>query len=230
MTSNDDKIDKRNALDRINNPSKSNVSSDTLDDAKRASTDSGTVNRRSALKVVGGATASAIVPAGLVRAGEEELELIGISYDQYTHQAQKAAKASLTRGGDGGISGSLRVGGFDIPIGESSEPLKPNGSDSPHTEYSFGLDDPEFVRDGVGMDVRLTDYGYNFVGSLERPEGSYGTLAFTIGPRDEWFSPGAVRKTLFGGGDGAPDRPEKDLPKTGVPPRHYPTVPDEGGE
>lgn len=230
MTSNDNNVDRRKALEEVQNPKTSGVLSDALDEAKETASNAKKFNRRQALKVAGSATATTLSPVGLSKASAKQMDLIGVSYDHYTHQSQTAAKASLERHSGGGMSGTLRVGGFEIPVGTKSDPLDPDGSNIPHNKYSFELDAPAFSQDGLPLQVRFIDFQTDLAGALTRPDMDYGHLAFTMGERDEGYSPEVVRKGLFGGGDGVENRPEKDIPSSGIPAAHVPTVPGEGGK
>lgn len=179
------------------------------------------INRRKALKSVSAAALSSVAPVGSVVAGpnDQASEMIGVTYDAYTHQVQSAGTANISRSEDG-ITGELKIGGFDIPLGQG-EPLEQEATSSPYPTYGFQLSKGKFMADERPLDVQFCDHGDNVVGHITRPGPHHADLAFTLATHDK-VSVDYVRKGLQNQGRGIESRPTKKIPSTGIPEKHIP--------
>lgn len=186
----------------------------------------GSLTRRRALQLTASTSAFGLATQGIVSANNRNTpqDYVGISYDPVTHEAQTEASAKL-KSVDGGLKGTLSVGGFRIPIGRDT-PLKKETKQSTVPAYSFAKKGPEFVKDELPLNVRFMNFGPSVAGFLTRPSAEYGKLAFTIAP-SETAGVEAVRAGLVGDGNGRPDAPQKQMVNKGVPPRIEPQPTEE---
>lgn len=109
----------------------------------------------------------------------------GVSYDPLTHEFQRIATGRVETT-EGGISGSLSVGGFDIPLvgSEDASTLKPTWSDGTNTKYVSNNDSEEDRDNSPPVAVQFTDYNHGLAGLVFQPGRAGGRLAFTLADTD----------------------------------------------
>jgi len=177
----------------------------------------GTLNRRSILRTIGGTTAVALVGSGTAAAGDADAPYVGISYDTLTHRPQGRAEAEFSYDDDG-LVGELRVGGFDVSVGQES-PLAPiNLRGRPE----FVVESSQYERDGQPLKIRFQIGDGGVVGVATRPSGDFGKLGFSLGRADQVPDDvlGSMRQMLVNDGRGVKPKgydhvPE--VPDTGIP-------------
>lgn len=178
---------------------------------------SGPLNRRSILRRIGGTTTIALVGTGTAAAGNADVPYVGISYDTLTHRPQGRAEADLSYD-DEGLVGELRVGGFEVPVGQDS-PLAPvNFRGRPE----FAVKSSRHERDGHPLELRFQIGDGGVVGMATRPSGDYGKLGFSLRRADQVPDDvlGSMRHMLVNDGRGVKPKgydyvPE--VPDTGIP-------------
>lgn len=169
--------------------------------------------------VSAGATSAATLPfVGHTTAEEqnEEERFVGVSYSPTTHKEQGKATGSLNFHQQS-VSGTLEVGGFNIPIGDREE-SSPEERTETRVRYIFSKTEPAFTRDNKPLIVKLDRFSRNVGGYLTR-EGEYGKLAFILGPEEEGDSVEDVRGALPNQGRGRKNAPAQQMPNQGIPKR-----------
>lgn len=177
------------------------------------------LSRRKALKLASSATAASAIGTGVVTATEAQTEYVGVSYDPFNHKTQGPVSARLEENSKG-VTGTLNVGGFQIPVGEEQR-LPPVNRGEPNQQYITVKHDDEFTRKERSLKIDFTNYGADVAGNLTRRGPEFGLLGFTLVPADE-MSQSDVRSLLPNDGRGVEHRPDKPMPSSGIPGRFGP--------
>lgn len=179
------------------------------------------VKRRSVLHSIGGvASAITFTGTGVSENLQSADQLLGITYDTLTHLPQRRAVGQIAEK-DGGITGKLNIGGFNVKFGQDS-PLKPSSA-SPYPEYYIKKTQEKFRREDLPLVVRFNVMGDHISGKATRPHKEYGKLGFTMGPvgsRSEDDVVNGLKRGLMENGEGVKPKgldSVPPVPDSGVP-------------
>lgn len=150
-------------------------------------------------KIVQGVTAvagySALGLSGAQNAtAKSPRKYVGVSYDTRTHITQKEAQASLNYNANGELKGSLKIAGYNIPIGayEMEEPASATGMWS----YWIEKTEKKFQEQDQKLQIRLNFDGDHIVGWITRPSPEFARLSFSMNAVDNGATSGKIEQAL----------------------------------